>query len=136
MMKKVFFALVLLGMVCGAALLALWWSHGLPTEGVHLVVNEHEVNLAELNGWHAAAGGMGALLALAIVAVVLPLALMLGLLLPLLLVLGVVLLVVAAALGAGALALSPLLLPLLLLAWLWRRSRRAGPATGATLDAR
>jgi len=137
--KKLFFALVLLGMACGAALFALWLSHGLPTDGVHLVVNDHEVNLADLNGWHAAVGGLGVLLAVAVVAVVLPPTLMVGLLLPLLLVLGVVLLIVAAALGVGALALAPLLLPLLLLWWLWRRSRRpasrAGPAGGTTLDA-
>jgi len=138
-MKRIFLMLLVLGMACGAALFALWLAHGLPTEGMHLIVNDNEVHLPELNGIHAAAGGLALLLALCIVALVLPLTLLLGLLLPLLLVLGVVLLIGAAALGVGAVALAPLVLPVLLLWWLWRRSRRvapaATPASGTTIDA-
>ena len=126
-MKRTFLALLLIGLLCAAGLAALWFALGAPPEGVHLVINDREVNLADLSGWHAAAGGLGALLAVCIVAVVLPLALLLGLLLPLLLVLALVLVIVGAALGVGTLALSPVLLPLLLLGWLWRRSRRAAP---------
>ena len=139
-MKKLFLALLVLGGLCAAGLAALWFTVGPPTEGVHIVINDQEWNVADLSGWHAAAGGLGALLALCVVAVVVPLALLFGLLLPLLVVLGLVLAIMAAALGIGTLALSPLVLPLLLLWWLWRRSQRAAaaprPAAGATtLDA-
>ncbi len=138
-MRKLFLAMVLLALLCGAALLALGFAFGPHADGIHLVINDHEVQWAQLHGWHAAAGGLAALFAVCIVAVVVPLALLLGLLLPLLLVLAVALLLAGMALGVGALALSPLLLPLLLLAWLWRRSRRVAPAArsaaGTTIDA-
>lgn len=131
-MKKIFLALLLLGLLCSAALAVLWFTVGPPADAIHIVINDQEVNMTDLSGWHAAAGSLGAVLALCIVAVVLPLALLFGLLLPLLAVLGVVLAVVAAALGIGTLALSPLVLPLLLLWWLWRRSQRAAPAARPT----
>ena len=125
-MKKLILSLMLLGLLCGAALLVLWVTVGLPTNAIHLTINEHEMNFADLNGWHAAFAGAGVLFALCIVALVVPLALLLGLLLPLLLVLGALLLVLVVALGAGAIALAPLLLPVAILWWLWRRSQ-AGP---------
>ncbi len=130
-MKKLFLAVLLLALLCGAALFALWFALGPPADAVHLVINGDEVQAADLHGWHAAAGGLAALFALCIVALVVPLALLLGVLLPLLLVLGAALLVLGLLLGAGALALSPLLLPLVLLWWLWRRSRRSAPAAAA-----
>jgi hypothetical protein len=127
-MKKFFLTLLVLGVLCSAALAVLWFVVGPPAEAVHIVINDQEVNVSDLSSWHAAAGGLGAVLAVCIVAVVLPLALLFGLLLPLLAVLGLVLAIVAAALGIGTLALSPLVLPLLLLWWLWRRSQRVAPA--------
>jgi hypothetical protein len=127
-MKKLVHALVLLALVSGAALLVLWVAFGSPANGIHLVINEHEVQWADLRGWHAAAGGLALLFALCIVALVLSLTLMLGLLLPLLFALVAVLLALGAVLGAGALTLSPLLLLVLLVWWLSRRSsRRAAP---------
>jgi hypothetical protein len=134
-MKKILLSLLLLGLLCGVALAVLWFNVGPPAEALHIVINDQEINVADLSGWHAAAGGLGAVLALCIVAVVLPLALLFGLLLPLLAVLGLVLAIVVAALGIGAVALSPLVLPFLLLWWLWRRSRRAVPTAGTTIDA-
>jgi len=135
-MKKMFVALMLFGLVCGAALLVLWAAVGLPTDGVHVIVNDHELNVAELSAWNALLAGSGLMLALGVVALVLPLALLLGLLLPLLLVLGAALLVLAVVLGAGAVALAPLLLPVVLIWWLWRRSQRraqeARPPAGPT----
>jgi len=108
-MKKMFVALMLFGLVCGAALLVLWAAVGLPTDGVHVIVNDHELNVAELSAWNALLAGSGLMLALGVVALVLPLALLLGLLLPLLLV---------------------------LVWWLWRRSQRraqeARPPAGPT----
>jgi hypothetical protein len=137
--KKLIVALLLLALLGSAALLGSWLTLGVPTDGIHLVINGHELTLAELDGWHAAAGGLALLFGLGIVALAVPLTLLLGLLLPLLLVLGAASLVLGAALGIGALALSPLLLPLLLLAWLWRRSRRAesraSRAARTTIDA-
>ena len=138
-MKKLLLAMVLLALLCGAMLLALWFALGPAAHGIHLVINDHEVQWADLNGWHDAAGGLAALFALCIVALVVPLALLLGLLLPLLLALAAALLLAGVALGVGTLALLPLLLPLLLLGWLWRRSRRAAATqSGAgrtTIDA-
>ena len=138
-MKKVFGALLLLALLSGAALLALAFAFGLPGEGLHLIINDHEVSAAHLTGWHAAAAGLAVLLALCIVALVLPFTLLLAMLLPLLLILGALLLVLGAVLGAGALALSPLVIPLVLLWWLWRRSQRtaaasARAAAGPTID--
>ncbi len=140
-MKKLLLALLLLALLTGAALLALWITFGATAGGMHLIVNGNEVDLSHLGDWHAAAGGMAALLALCVVALALalPLALALGVLLPLLLLVGAMLLVCASALGIGALALSPLLLLVLLVWWLSRRSRRPA-ATGivagrTTIDA-
>jgi hypothetical protein len=131
-MRKLFLGLLLLAALGSAALFALWFAIGTPAEGIHLIVNDQEVDLTHLSGWHAAVAGAAALLVLCAVAVALPLALLLAVLLPLLLVLGVLMIVFGAALGIGALALAPAVLPLLLLWWLWRRSRRAAAATGST----
>ena len=130
MMKNTVVALLALALLGGAALLALGFGLATPGDGVHLIINEHELNLSELGGWQAAAAALGLLIG---VAVVLPLTLLLGLLLPLLLLLGALLLVCAAILGAGVLACAPVLLPLLVLVWLWRRSRRRPPAGGSTI---
>ena len=83
---------------------------------MHLIVNEHEVDLSHLHDWHAAAGGLAALLALCVVARRARAAARaaLGVLLPLLLLARCAAARRASALGVGALALSPLLLPLLL----------------------
>lgn len=136
-MRTILRVLLLLALLGGAALLALGLAFGLPAEGIHLIVNGREVSIDHLAGGHTAAAGLAALIALCIIALVLPLALLLGVLLPLLLVLGAVLLVLGAVMGAGALALSPLLLPLALVWWLWRRSRRTVPtapgAAGTTI---
>jgi hypothetical protein len=137
-MKKLFLALVLVALIGGLALLALGWALAPPAHAIRLVIDGQDVRLADLHGWHAAAGGLGVMLALCVAALAVPLGLLLALLLPLLLVLGAVLLLVGVALGVGALALAPLLLPLLFVAWLWRRSRRtaatARPA-GTTIGA-
>ena len=131
-MIKLLLALVLLPLLCGAGLLALWFTFGPSADGVHLVINGDEMHLAQLHGWHAAAGGMALLFALCVAALAILLMLMLGLLLPLLLVLGAGLLALAAVMGAGVLTFSPLLLLVLLVWWLSRRSsRRATPPAAA-----
>ena len=114
-------------------MLALGLAIHLPGDGIHLIVNDNEVQFAHATGWHAVAGGLAVLLALCIAALVVPLALLLAVLMPLLLVLGALALVVGVVLGVGAIALAPLLLPLLIVLWLWRRSRR--PAAGTTMGA-
>ena len=114
-------------------MLALGLAIHLPGDGIHLIVNDNEVQFAHPAGWHAVAGGLAVLLALCIAALVVPLALLLAVLMPLLLVLGALALVVGVVLGVGAIALAPLLLPLLIVLWLWRRSRR--PAAGTTMGA-
>jgi hypothetical protein len=138
-MRRLLIALVLIALVSAAAMLALWLAFGSPAEGIHLIVNGHEVSMSNLAGWHAAAATLALLLALCVVAVVLPLTLLLAVLLPLLLVLGAVALVCAAVLGVGALTLSPLVVLVLLVWWLSRRSRRTVGATnragGNTIDA-
>jgi hypothetical protein len=123
-MRRLFVALSMLALLAGAALLALGFAVHLPGEGIHLIVNDNEVQFAHLAGWHSVVGGLAVLIALCIAALIVPLALLLAVLMPLLLVLGLVAVVVGVVLGVGSLALSPLLLPLLIVLWLWRRSRR------------
>jgi len=127
-MTRLLLALVLTALLSGAALVALWFAFGPWPDGIHLIVNGREVSLDHVAGWHAGTAGLAVLLALCIVALVLPLMLLLAALLPLLIVFGAVLLVGAAALGVGALALSPLVLLALLVWWLSRSSRRAARA--------
>jgi hypothetical protein len=130
-MRKLFVALSMLALLAGAALLVLGFAIHLPGDGIHLIVNDNEVHFAHLAGWHAVVGGLVALFALCIAALVVPLTLLLAVLLPLLLVLGAVALVVGVVLGVGALALTPVLVPIMIALWLWRRSRR--PAAGTTM---
>ena len=137
-MKKWFVSLMVLGLLSLAVLLAVLNRYGLPTEGVHLIVNDREYPLSELSGWHGIGASLAVLLALCAAAFIVPLVLLLGVMLPLLLVVGALALVLALVLGAGALALLPALLPVLLLVWLWRRARRptaVRPQPGATIDA-
>ncbi len=123
-MKRIFFALFALGLVGAALLLAFGFAVVDPLDGLHIVIDDHEFDLHALGAAEAIAGAFGLMLAVCIVALVVPLALLLGLALPLLLVLGAVALAGAALLGVGTLALAPLWLPLLLVVWLWRRSQR------------
>ena len=137
-MKKLLVSLLLLGLLSLAVLFAVLNRYGLPTEGIHVIVNDREFHLAELSGWHGIGASLAVLLALCAAAIVVPLVLLLGVMLPLLLVIGALALVLALVLGAGALALLPVLLPVLLLIWLWRRAQRhtaARPQPGATIDA-
>ena len=123
-MKKMMLALLLVGVLCATALAVLWFAVGPPADAITLSINEHDVRIADLTGWHALFAGFALVLALSVVALVVPLALLLGLALPLAIVIGALLLACATALGIGAIALSPLLLALALGWWLWRRSQR------------
>ncbi len=121
-MKRTFFVLFALALVGAALLICLGFAVVDPLDGhgLHIVINERELDL------HALGPGqvLGGAIAAAIAIVVVPLALLLGLALPLLLVLGAIALAGAALLGVGAFALAPLWLPLLLVVWLLRRSQR------------
>jgi hypothetical protein len=133
-MKRTFLVLLALGLVGAALLVAVGVAVVDPLDGhgLHVVIDDRELDLQALGPGEVLAGTFGLLVAAAVLALVVPLALLLGLALPLLLVLGAVMLAGAALLGVGTLALAPLWLPLLLGAWLWRRARRppAAPPTG------
>ena len=136
-MTRTFIILLTLGLLGCAVLLALGVALSLPLDGhgVHVVLNDRELDLGTSGAGHVAGAVFGLVVAACVIGLVVPLALLFGLMLPLLLVVGAVALGGAALLGVGALALAPLWLPLLVLAWLWRRSRRPRPAPGATIDA-
>jgi hypothetical protein len=136
-MTRILFIVVTVVLLGGAVLAALGFVLVAPLDGhgLHIIVNDRELDLGAHGAGHLAAGALGLLVAASVVGIVVPLALLFGLMLPLLLVLGLVTVAGAALLGVGALALAPIWLPLLLLAWLWRRSRRVRPAPGATIDA-
>jgi hypothetical protein len=130
-MRNVLLAVVVVATLGCAALLVALAAHGLSTEGVRVIVNDHELHLGNLSGLHAVGAGFGLLLALTAAAIVVLLILLLGIMLPLLLAAAAVLLVVAVLLGVGGIALLPLALPLLIVAWLWRRSRPRGAGGSA-----
>ena len=129
-MTRLLLALSLLSLIGVMALCALFFSVGLPADGVHIVVNDREIVPGDLSGAHAA---IALAVAACVVGLVLPLALALGVLLPLALAAGAVLLVGALLFGAGALTLAPLWLPLLIVIWIWRRARRRPADSGATM---
>lgn len=123
--------LALLGAAAVAAALLLGWAgHGL--DQLQVVVDGQPVELPPLSGWHALAAGGGLLVALLVLAVVVPLALLFGLALPVV-VLGLLAAgVVVLALGIGLLLAAPLAVPVALLAWwLLRRQRRTDARAGA-----
>jgi hypothetical protein len=136
-MKRAFYVLFALGLVGAALLMALGLAvvDPLNGHGLHIVIDDRELDLSALGPAEVIAGAFGLVLAACIVALVVPLALLLGLALPLLLVLGAIALAGAALLGVGTLALAPLWLPLLLVIWLWRRSQRRArdDSDGATM---
>jgi hypothetical protein len=140
-MRRFLLVLLVIGLASGAALLALGLAIGLPDgHGLHVIINDRELDLGAHHAGHAAAAAVGLLIAACALGLVVPLALLLGVMLPVLLVLIGLAIGGAALLGAGALALAPLWVPLLLVVWLWRRARRARPPTsggsgGATIDA-
>ena len=136
-MTRILLILFVVGLLGCAALLALGFMIAAPLDGhgLHVIINDRELDLGAHGAGHLAAAVIGVVLAACVVGLVVPLALFFGLVVPLLLVLGLVTLGGGALLGVGALALAPVWLPLLLIAWLWRRSRRPRPAPGATIDA-
>jgi len=130
-MMKWILALSGLGMLCGALLLAGLFAFGVPFDGVHVIVNDQELRVNDVAGWHGAAAALALMLALGALLLAVPLLLLVGVVLPLLLVVGAVVLAAGLVLGAGALTLSPLIALILLVWWLSRRSaRRQAPPAG------
>ena len=122
-MKKLtlFFALAIAAMVLllamGVAAFVLW---GLPQAVGTVTVNGVPVDLHGAHAGHWALATLGVLLAMLVLAVVLPLVVVLGLAAPL----------VVAALGllAGVVVVAVVLSPLWLLVW-WLVKRNASPPT-------
>lgn len=122
------FALVVLVALLGV----VWYAMGMPHDGVLLTIDGDSITLPadSAGNWVLAIGGL--LVALLVVAVVVPLALLLGVGLPALL--------VAAGLVVGFLVLgltltavaSPVLLPVLVVWWLMRRDAKARAAAASS----
>jgi hypothetical protein len=129
-MMRLLLVVLALSLLGAAALVAIAFAVGVPSDGVHVIVNDRELVPPHAGLAHAV---LALVIAACVIGLVLPLTLAVGLVLPLALVAGAVLLVGALLLGVGALALAPLWLPVLLLAWLWRKSRRRSAPAGATM---
>ena len=131
-LRRTLLILLALGLAGAALLVGAGFALVDPLDGhgLHIVIDDQELDLSALGPAQVLAGALGLAVAALVVALVVPLALLLGVALPLLLVLGAGGLAGAALLGVGTLATAPLWLPLLLLVWLWRRARRPQPRSG------
>jgi len=127
------FASLLVLALATLAVFALWSLVASPADGLQLVIDDEHVSLPALTGGNLLLAVGGVMLALLVVAVVVPLALLIGLGVPAFL-LAFGLLIGLAALAAGLFAVcSPILLPLLFFWWLSRRAAARQARSSTTI---